>query len=256
MISSFKQLLEGMLSEPHRVIGDLPLLTPSETVELLDEWNKDQRQYGTTDCLHTLVEKQARIQPDKIAVVFEDQKLTYGELDIKANELADRLIARGVGPEVRVGLLFDRGLEMAIAILAVAKSGGVYVPLDPNVPEQRLVYILNDAQVMQLLCDRELGEKLNWDGPRIHMEPEPPFIAESKKRRSTMPENAAYLIYTSGSTGNPKGVVISHANVTRLFQATNELFRFDTSDVAMFIPTRSIFRFGSIGTVWPPAPGW
>jgi amino acid adenylation domain-containing protein len=185
--------------------------------------------------IHHVFEEQAARFPERIAAIFEGTELTYRELNQKANKLAHSLQQRGVGPEIIVGLCVERSLDMVVGLLGILKAGGAYLSLDPHYPRERLEFMLSDAQVSVVLTqkqfaewfDRTAGEIicLDWGWPVIEQEDGANSAAE------VFSENAAYVIYTSGSTGKPKGVIVSHANVIRLFAATQEWFRFSQNDV-------------------------
>src|SRR5262249_41658733 len=163
-----------------------------------------------------------------IALVFEDEVLTYGELNALANRLAQRLCELGVGPETLVGIFMERSIEMVAAVLGILKAGGAYVPLDIEHPKDRLAFMLDDAQTPVLLTQRRLVERL----PELQavqvvcLDELSSHDAETQSRLPLRPrgESPAYVIYTSGSTGTPKGVVVTHANVVRLFTATRKWF--------------------------------
>ena len=210
----FRRLLEGIVANPNQSVWDLPILTEPEKHELLIELNDTQREYPRDKCLHQWFEEQVDKTPDAIAVVFEDQQLSYRELNTKADQLAHYLRKQGVAPEVFVGIYVERSLEMIIGVLAVLKAGGAYVPLDPSFPKERLGFILEDARVSVLVTqERLLGELPEFHGPTICLDTGwGPTAKESGENpvRTARSENLAYLIYTSGSTGRPKGVAVEH----------------------------------------------
>ena len=219
MIGHFQTLLEGIVTNPFERISELPLLTEKERHQLLVEWNDTQTDYPKDKCIHHLFEEQVEQIPDHVAVVFEDQKITYRELNAKANQLAHYLQTLGVKPEVLVGICVERSIEMVIGLLGILKAGGAYVPLDPTYPAARLAFMLEDAQVLVLLTKQKLVDKLplskskaqilclDSDWETISQYNDKNHISEIK------PENLAYVIYTSGSTGKPKGVMVEHHNV-------------------------------------------
>jgi amino acid adenylation domain-containing protein len=185
-------------------------------------------------CIHHLFEAQAKRTPDAVAVVYDGEKLTYQELNRRANQLAHYLRGQGVGPEVRVALSVDRSLEMIVALLGILKAGGAYVPLDPSYPRERLAFILEDTQAPVLLIQQHRLDDswhhahvvcLNGNEEAVRRESSDNLASEVTGR------HLAYVIYTSGSTGRPKGVLVSHANVVRLFAATQPWFRFGARDV-------------------------
>ena len=240
MMAHFRTLLEAIVANPDQSVSLLPLLTPAERHQLLTEWNDTQAEYCQDRCIHQQFETQVDRTPDAVALVFEDQQLTYQELNRRANQLAHHLQALGVGPEVLVGICVERSLEMLIGLLGILKAGGAYVPLDPTYPPDRLAFMLEDSQVSVLVtqvlatqekCIETLPEciihrvRLDQDWETISRQNQDNLGSQVK------PENLAYVIYTSGSTGNPKGVLVSHNNVTRLFAATQSWFQFDDCDV-------------------------
>src|SRR5262245_14630942 len=167
MLRHFQVLLEGIVADPNRRISDLPILTEAEKHQLLVEWNETKRDYPKEKCLHQLFEEQVKRTPDAVAVIFEDQQLTYQELNIRANQLGHYLQKLGVGPETLVGICLERSLEMIIALLGVLKAGGAYVPLDPNYPKERLAFMLDDAKVGILLTQRGRLEYLPQNAERV-----------------------------------------------------------------------------------------
>ncbi len=177
------------------------------------EWNKTNAEFPQT-CVHQLFEDQVRRTPDAVALVYESQQLTYAELNARANRLANRLATLGVGPDVMVAICIERSTELVVGLLAVLKAGGAYAPLDPNYPEERLVFQLTDLQAPVLLCRKVLGERLTQHASSVLPVEE---WADSNSGESpenltvsVRPDHLAYVLYTSGSTGRPKGVLISH----------------------------------------------
>jgi len=213
MAGHLRLLLQTMTTEPEKPIAQISMLTEAERRQLLIEWNQTQVSHPQ-QCVHQLFEGQAIQTPDAIAVECEDLRLTYGELERRANQVAHYLKKLGVAPEVRVGICVERSLEMVVGLLGILKAGGVYVPLDPAYPAERLAYMLEDAQVMILLAQSPFLGKLN--GHQAHVVPLDDwrqFSNESEHKPSGIvaSDNLAYVIYTSGSTGKPKGVMVSHS---------------------------------------------
>ncbi|MED5591728.1 non-ribosomal peptide synthetase DhbF [Bacillus subtilis] len=255
------RLLETAESDPDEQIGNLDILAPEERSSMVTDWQSVSEKIPHA-CLPEQFEKQAALRPDAIAVVYEDQALSYAELNERANRLARMLISEGVGPEQFVALALPRSLEMAVGLLAVLKAGAAYLPLDPDYPADRIAFMLKDAQpafIMTntkaanhippvenvpkiVLDDPELAEKLNT------------YPAENPKNKDRTqplsPLNTAYVIYTSGSTGVPKGVMIPHQNVTRLFAATEHWFRFSSDDIWTMFHSYA-FDF-SVWEIWGP----
>ena len=212
----YETLLKAIARDPDQSIAKLPMLTERERTQLLYEWN-DTRTECPQVCVHELFEQQASLHPDSIALVFEDRQLTYRELNERANQFANYLRKRGVGPEVLVGVCLERCPEMLIALLGIWKAGGAYVPLDPAYPMDRLSFMVKDAAVKVLLTDnkhRQLFPSAN--DQTICMDADWPVIAQEStgnlKPAATL-SNLAYVMYTSGSTGMPKGVMVLHGGL-------------------------------------------
>src|SRR5579863_4267519 len=204
-------------ADSEQSLSFMPQLPQSETQnQLLVEWLTTRASYPYDRCLHELLGIQAQDTPDTVALVSEEQHLTYGELDHRANQLAHYLQRSGVEPETRVGLYLDRSLEMVIGLLGVLKSGGAYVPLDPSYPEQRLAFMLSDAQVAVILTRQQHALRihlLELSARVVDFDTIWSIIAQESAdpvSSDVQPDNLAYLIYTSGSTGTPKGVMIAH----------------------------------------------
>jgi amino acid adenylation domain-containing protein len=235
MLGHFQVLLEGIVASPDQPLSDLPLLTLAEQHQLLVEWNDTATEYPHDKCIHQLFEEQVEKTPDAVAVVFEEQELTYQQLNHRANQLAHHLQSLGVKPEVLVGICVERSLEMVIGLLAILKAGGAYVPLDPSYPQERLSYMLEDANVLILLTTEKLASELPYHLARVFFLDTEWKNVSSRSKENPLNEvkssNLAYVIYTSGSTGNPKGVLVCHYNVVRLFAATQLWFHFDEKDV-------------------------
>ncbi|MBG4387161.1 amino acid adenylation domain-containing protein, partial [Pseudomonas aeruginosa] len=230
----WRNLLRGIVANPRQRLGELPLLDAPERRQTLSEWNPAQRECAVQGTLQQRFEEQARQRPQAVALILDEQRLSYGELNARANRLAHCLIARGVGADVPVGLALERSLDMLVGLLAILKAGGAYLPLDPAAPEERLAHILDDSGVRLLLTQghllehlpRQAGvEVLAIDGLVLD------GYAESDPLTTLSADNLAYVIYTSGSTGKPKGTLLTHRNALRLFSATEAWFGFDERDV-------------------------
>ncbi|WP_242451694.1 amino acid adenylation domain-containing protein, partial [Pseudomonas aeruginosa] len=230
----WRNLLRGIVANPRQRLGELPLLDAPERRQTLSEWNPAQREYAVQGTLQQRFEEQARQRPQAVALILDEQRLSYGELNARANRLAHCLIARGVGADVPVGLALERSLDMLVGLLAILKAGGAYLPLDPAAPEERLAHILDDSGVRLLLTQGHLLERLPRqtgvevlaiDGLVLD------GYAESDPLTTLSADNLAYVIYTSGSTGKPKGTLLTHRNALRLFSATEAWFGFDERDV-------------------------
>uniref|UniRef100_A0A2P1CYX5 AptB n=1 Tax=Fischerella sp. CENA298 TaxID=1622126 RepID=A0A2P1CYX5_9CYAN len=214
MIGHFQTLLVGMADNLQQYISQLSLLSADEEKELILLENHQQTNYFNYKCLHVLFEEQVEKSPDAIAVVYQQQHLTYRELNNRANQLAHHLLSLGVKPEVKVGICVERSLEMVIGILGILKAGGAYVPLDPAYPIERLAFMLEDAQAPILLTQTHLQNRLPINNQMVvKLDTDWEKIAEYNKENLSSgvnPENLAYIIYTSGSTGKPKGTAVAH----------------------------------------------
>ncbi|MDZ8261482.1 non-ribosomal peptide synthetase [Nostoc sp. ChiQUE01b] len=235
MVSHLQTLLEAIVANPKQRLSELPLLTEPEKHQLLVEWNNTEAEYSQQQCIHELFEAQVEETPNAIAVVFENQQLSYRELNQRANQLAHYLRSLGVKPEVLVGICVERSLSMVIGLLAILKGGGAYVPLDPSYPQERLAFMLEDASVSVVLTQQHLIENLPQNQTRVvcldtNWESVAQQSSQNPINESTT-DNLAYIIYTSGSTGQPKGVLVNHANVVRLLAATESWYNFNQHDV-------------------------
>jgi amino acid adenylation domain-containing protein len=228
----YVRLLETMAADAAANVDKLPVLSASERQHLLADCNVIDV-YPQDALIHELFEQQAAARPDAVAVVYEEQSLTYGELDARANAIAHELIALGVQPDDRVAICVERSLEMIIGLLGILKAGGAYVPLDPAYPVDRLRYMLEDSTPVALLTQSRLQNLVADLGGNVPVIDLSNVQLQSGQRPSVRvtPGNLAYIIYTSGSTGMPKGVMVEHRNVVRLFTATDPWFHFATGDV-------------------------
>jgi amino acid adenylation domain-containing protein len=240
MAGHFQTLLKDIVENPQCPIADLSILTDPERDQLLVEWNDTKRADPKDKCIHEVFEEQVVRAPDALAVIFENQRITYRELNKRANQLAHYLRKRNVGPEVLVGICIDRSIEMIVAVLGVLKAGGAYVPLDPSYPAERLEFMLADAQAALLLTrgksfeDREVSlddtarrSILDPHMRRVCLDSAWQLIAKESDANpgsSITPDNLAYVIYTSGSTGQPKGVAIGHRNTVAFLSWVRSAF--------------------------------
>ncbi|HYO64433.1 MAG TPA: amino acid adenylation domain-containing protein, partial [Pyrinomonadaceae bacterium] len=234
MVRHFEHLLEAIAADPVRRVGDLPLLSEGELRRMLYEWNDTAADYPREACLHELFEQQAARTPEAAAVVHEGERLSYGELDERANRVARHLRTLGVGPEVLVGICAERSLEMVVGLLGVLKAGGAYVPLDPTYPAERLDYMLKDASVSVVLLQQRFAASLPAHGARVvYLDADREALGPLDTGRvesGVTARNLAYVIYTSGSTGKPKGVLIPHASVVNHNFAVAERYELTSSD--------------------------
>ncbi|QDE89535.1 hypothetical protein BHS06_11505 [Myxococcus xanthus] len=231
LADQFLVLLSGVTEAPDTQASCLPLLGERERVALEPLWREAKADSPPRQCLHEVVSERARLGPDAIALVSGDEQLSYGELDRRADRLASALAALGARPDGLIGLCAERSIDMVIGILAILKAGSAYLPLDPDLPRDRLAFMLEDARPPVVLTQRRLGQRLpETPATILYLDALPEDLPSAPTRRAT-PANLAYCIYTSGSTGRPKGVLVSHANVTRLLTTTRDHFAFGERDV-------------------------
>jgi amino acid adenylation domain-containing protein len=217
MFGHLETILTNIIANPTQRLSEISLLTKAEQDQLLVEWNNTAADYPLDKCIHQLFEEQVEKTPDAIAVKFEDQQLTYSELNARANQVAHHLLSLGVKPDNLIGLSVERSLEMIVGILGILKAGAAYVPLDPSYPEERLNFILEDSGI-EILLDKE----------RLTQE----FDQQNVENPSTavQPNNIAYVIYTSGSTGKPKGVLIEHKSLVNHTLSARDEFELNQDD--------------------------
>ena len=209
-------LMSQAACQPEAAIGDLQTLSENERHRVLRVFNTFPSHEPGDQCLHHLFEAQVALTPDNIAVISEDQSLTYRELDRRANQLAHYLKSRGVGPETPVGICLERSLEMIVGLVGILKAGGAYVPIDPSYPKDRLFYLLEDSRAPILLTQKRFrNEFLGATAAIVSIDSEERYFDEYSGLKPSTSETAdgvAYVIYTSGSTGRPKGVLVTHRN--------------------------------------------
>ncbi|HYH80735.1 MAG TPA: condensation domain-containing protein, partial [Longimicrobium sp.] len=237
MLGHLERVLEQVAADADVRLSRLELLGEAERALVLEEWNATDAAFPADQCIHQLIEAQAARTPDAAAVVAEESSLTYAELNARANQLAHHLARRGVGPEVRVGLCLERGVEMVVSILAVLKAGGAYVPLDPGYPPERLAYMLEDSGVAMLLTQERLrGILPASDVPTLDVDAAWDLVARESAENpapAVTPANVAYVIYTSGSTGRPKGVMNAHRGVVNRLVWMQAHFGIGADDVVL-----------------------
>ena len=244
VLGHYQSLLEGIVAHPDERLGSLPLLTSVERQQLLVEWNDTKADYPQECCIHQMFEAQAERTPERIAVTFENQQLTYRELNERAANLARHLRNIGVGPDVLVGIYMERSLEMLVGLLGILKAGGAYVPLDPSFPPDRLAFMLEDARPLVLLTQQKLQASLPphraiavcvdalsaAPGESDHN-----AVADSQQSAASL----AYVLYTSGSTGKPKGVQIPHRAVVNFLTSMRRKPGLRADDVLVAVTTLS-----------------
>ena len=237
MIGHYETLLDAAASHPGRPVAEQPILTPAERERILVGWNNTAVDYPLDKCLHQWIEEQVERTPDAVAVVFENDSLTYRDLNRRANQLARHLLALGVGVESLTAICVERSLEMVVGLLAVLKAGGAYVPLDPEYPKDRLAFMLEDADARVLLTQDRLVGTLPPSGAAIvRLDTDWPVIAAGNAaplEGGAGPSNAAYMIYTSGSTGRPKGAVNTHRGIVNRLLWMQDAYRLTAADTVL-----------------------
>src|SRR5438874_1501398 len=225
LMGHFQNLLDGIVANPERNISELPLLSEAERRKLLVEWNDTRTDYPANKCIQELFEQQVERTPDAVALICDDRRLSYRELNSQANRLARYLRKHGVVADKRVAICMQRSPEMIVALLAILKAGGTYVPLDPEYPQARLEFMLEDARTSALVTERALLKDLPARALETicvdDLSAELACESADNPEIKTTADSLAYVIYTSGSTGKPKGVAVMHRNVVRLVRNTN-----------------------------------
>jgi amino acid adenylation domain-containing protein len=249
MIGHFENLLEGVATNPDYQLFDLPLITDAERQQLIVTWNDTRRDYPKQRCVHELFAEQAAKKPEAVAISDEQREMSYGELDQRANRLAHRLRALGVGPEDLVGICATRSAEWVVGLLAILKAGGAYVSLDPTYPKERLAFMIEDARVRVLLTQRVLTELPEHRAEVIYLDDDYQENGNEKDDDPPSPrataENLAYVVYTSGSTGRPKAVVTTHGSLLNLVFWHHRVYSVTPADRAT-----QVARMGFDASVW------
>jgi len=255
----FTTFLHNIVADNNRPIAEISLLTEADRHQLMIEWNNTQVDYPRHLCIHQLVETKVERTPDAIAVVFEDQQLTYRQLNSSANQVAHYLRKLNVGPETRVGIYMERSLDMIVGLLGILKAGGAYLPLDHTYPAERIAFMIEDAQVRVVLTQSWLDKDLpELHAQVVHMDADWNIIStESKKNihSGVKPDNLSYVIYTSGSTGKPKGVMVCHGNVVNFFVGMDAVIPHDPSGVWLAVTSIS-FDISVLELFWTLARGF
>ncbi|HEX7154407.1 MAG TPA: amino acid adenylation domain-containing protein [Thermoanaerobaculia bacterium] len=234
--AGFESLLGAIIETPHERIAALPVAGSADRARI-DEWNRTEKEFPRDLCIHQLFEAQAARTPDAVAVVWDDEELTYGELNEEANRVAHALVEKGITPDTLVGISAERSHDLVIGILGILKAGGAYLPLDPHYPEDRLEQMLEDSGVTIVLTQAEIWQSHAAIGERQVVLLDPAFRRVQLKKYPVTnldpatlglsPRNLAYCIYTSGSTGRPKGVLIEHEGLVNQLAFDIEEFALD-----------------------------
>ncbi len=237
MAQHFTTLLEGMAAHPEERAATLPLLTAAERHQLLAVWNGTQTAYPRQATIPQLFEAQVQRTPEAVAVVFENEEITYRDLNCRANQLAHHLQARGIGVGTLVGLCMERSVDLVVGILAILKAGGAYVPLDPSYPEARLAFMIDDISAPLILTQSHVKATLPTQKAELvcldAIETRLSRANSENPLSGATAEDAAYVMYTSGSTGRPKGIIVPHRAVNRLVCQTNYIHLSSVDRVAL-----------------------
>ena len=238
MAGHFETLLASIVKDPQQRVSDLSFLTPAEQRQLVVNWNAERIDYPREQCMYELFEAQVARTPEATALVHNDERLSYAELNMRADQLAQHLRKQGVGPETLVGLFMERSIDMVVAILGILKAGGAYVPLDPSYPRERVQSIVEDSKPVLVLTTDYMDQNRGSDPDLI------------RGFDTCHPRNLAYVIYTSGSTGRPKGVAIEHRSAVAFIHWAKEVF--STEHLAGVLASTSICFDLSIFEIFVP----
>ncbi len=254
MIEHYQNLLEAMVANREQKVLEAPILAASEQRRMIAEWNDTAAPVPAEACVHELFEEQVEKTPGATAIVFRDQKLTYRELNSRANQFARRLIALGAGPEVAIGLCVERSLESFICLLGILKAGAAYLPLDPTYPEERLKLVIEDSQVPITVTSTQSSKAMLAGSRQIRVDEEQLEIASPVDQNpvtSVLPLNLCYVIYTSGSTGKPKGFAMPHAALVNLISWYKTKYPLhETSRTLQFASINFDVSFEEMFTTW------
>ncbi|MGB7604797.1 MAG: amino acid adenylation domain-containing protein, partial [Lutisporaceae bacterium] len=232
MIKHLINILNSIVNNTNLRLSEVEMLSAEEKQQVLVEFNNTTAEYPKDKTLYQLFEQRAAETPDNIAVIYEEQSITYKELDAKSNQLARTLREKGVKPNSIVGIMVERSLEMLIGIMGILKAGGAYLPIDPEYPEDRISYILEDSKTKLLLTQGKYINKVEFDGEILNLESEQSYTNEGAKLDNiNSPKDIAYLIYTSGSTGKPKGVMIEHESAVNILSDMERNYPLTKEDV-------------------------
>ncbi|SFH04896.1 amino acid adenylation domain-containing protein, partial [Duganella sp. CF458] len=232
IVSCFMQLVQGMAHNDRAAVAELPLLSAAQREQVLSGFNATATEYEGTVLLHQMLEEQAARDPQAVALVFDDQEVTYAELNTRANRVAHHLIGMGVQPNDRVAICAERSIEMVEGMFGILKAGAGYVPLDPSYPADRLAYMLADCAPKAVLVQGALSESLECDAPKVLLD----GFADRAEHNPDVPLDAnslAYVIYTSGSTGQPKGVMNEHGAVANRLRWMQQEFALGAGDCVL-----------------------
>jgi len=253
LLGGFEILIESAVNNPHLPVGDLPFMSAAELKQVLVDWNATQTEFRDDLCVQQLFEAQVAQTPDAVAAVFNDSRLTYDELNKRANRLAHYLRAQGIGPEHVIGICVDPSLELPVAVMGVLKAGAAYLGLDPGYPPERLRYMTEDARVKLIVTQQHLREKITAISTGFEIDGEQDLLADQPEENPsllTTSRNPCYIIYTSGSTGRPKGSIIEHRGLVNLAEVFKKMGRVGPGDRVLQFASFSFDQ--SVGEIFEP----
>jgi natural product biosynthesis luciferase-like monooxygenase protein len=260
-LDQLRTMLEAMPTHAQRPLAELPVLSDAMRHQLLDTWNATSREYESAFCVHELFERQVERSPEATAVVFRDKRLSYAELNDRANRVARRLVELGVKPDGVVGISVDRSIEMVVGLLGILKAGGAYLPLDPTYPTDRLAWMIEDTATNVLLTQQHLVDTLPPHTARVVVVLDGPEFTNGSgsaavtHRAHVTPDHLAYVIFTSGSSGRPKGVMVQHRNVTNFFAGMDDQLACDPPGVWLAVTSIS-FDISVLELFWTLTRGF
>ncbi|MEZ4644340.1 MAG: LLM class flavin-dependent oxidoreductase [Chloroflexota bacterium] len=259
MQAQFANFLGFLLDDVQRSLAATSLLSDADYRRMMVEWNDTTTDYAHNLCIHQLFQVMVARQPLETAVVFENQSITYHDLNTRANQLAHYLRKLTVGPETRVGIFMDRSIDMIVALFGILKAGGAYLPLDPTYPADRLAFMVEDAGIPVIITQSHLVEQLPPHHARVvQMDTDWSLIAQELKENvhsGVNPNNLAYVIYTSGSTGKPKGVMVQHRNAVNFFAGMDERIPHDPPGTWLAVTSLS-FDISVLELFWTLSRGF
>ena len=234
MLEHYERVLEWVVEAPDARIRELTMMSEAERRQIVEEWNETAREYPAGSSIVDLFEEQAVRNPEATALVFDEQQMSYGVLNRKANKVAHFLMEKGVGPEVAIGLCLDRSIEMVIGMLAIFKAGGAYVPMDGTYPTERLRYIAQDARLGVIVSQGRFKDALEGCAAAVLLIDEQCDEISNRDEQNlevgAAADNLAYVIYTSGSTGNPKGAMNTHRALANRLLWMQDAYQLSQSD--------------------------
>ena len=242
--SHFSNILQAIVANPEVKLAEIEMLTEAEKNRILVEFNATETDYPREKTIHQFFEAQVERTPDKIAIIFKDQQLTYREFNERANCLARELRNQGIGPDTIVAIMIERSLEMMVGLMAILKSGGAYLPIDPTYPPERISFMLEDSKARILLTQNSFKARYQTDLTTIDVADESVYRNSGENLTNlNQSGNLAYVIYTSGSTGKPKGIMIEHRNVTNFIAGMTSTIDFAAHKTILCLTTISFDIF-------------